>query len=239
MIVWLASYPRSGNTYLRLLLHHSLGMNTYSVYDDPLIEELELSDEVGHVRLPGPLETLAQAAELYFVKSHELPTDDRPAVYLVRDGRDAVVSYAHFLCAFFKHRGVMGQIGQRLFPQDFGRMLRDVIIGHRRLGRWQYGGWSQNVLAWTRRPRCQTLVVRYEELVAQPDVWLGKIAEMFRVQGGGGRPTSVPDFARLHERWPQFFRRGRPGAWKDEMPAEVQALFWHHHAEGMAAMGYA
>ena len=34
MIVWLASYPRSGNTFLRVVLHNVYGVSTYSVYED-------------------------------------------------------------------------------------------------------------------------------------------------------------------------------------------------------------
>ena len=34
VIVWLASYPRSGNTFLRIVLHRLYGVPTYSVYDD-------------------------------------------------------------------------------------------------------------------------------------------------------------------------------------------------------------
>lgn len=59
MIVWLASYPRSGNTYLRMLLHQLHGLKTYSVYDDPLLELLDGSAEaVGHEKLPGSLDGL-------------------------------------------------------------------------------------------------------------------------------------------------------------------------------------
>lgn len=38
MIIWLALYPRSDNTFLRLVLHKLFGVPTYSVYenDDPV-----------------------------------------------------------------------------------------------------------------------------------------------------------------------------------------------------------
>jgi hypothetical protein len=42
VIVWLASYPRSGNTFLRVVLHNLYGVPTYSVYedDDPVAERV-------------------------------------------------------------------------------------------------------------------------------------------------------------------------------------------------------
>jgi hypothetical protein len=237
MIVWLASYPRSGNTYLRLLLFHGLGLQTYSEYNDPLIEQLDMSEAVGHATLPGPLAEVVARPQQYFVKTHGLPIDDNPAVYLVRDGRDAVVSHAHFLSDFMRHRGLLGRAERWLGVPKFGTLLRQLIAGHRRLDRWRYGGWSRNALAWTQRERGPLLVVRYEDLVAAPDVWLGKVAEMFNLRGGG-QALPAPDFESLHARWPQFFRKGRSGAWRDEMTEEIQALFWQHHGEGMRALGY-
>lgn len=33
MIVWLSSFPRSGNTFLRIVLHRMYGLRTSVVYD--------------------------------------------------------------------------------------------------------------------------------------------------------------------------------------------------------------
>jgi hypothetical protein len=33
MIVWLASFPRSGNTFLRIVLHRHFGIRSAVVYD--------------------------------------------------------------------------------------------------------------------------------------------------------------------------------------------------------------
>jgi hypothetical protein len=237
MIIWLASYPRSGNTYLRLLLFHGLGLKTYSEYNDPLMEQLDMSEAVGHALLPGNLSELAAADECYLVKTHGLPSDDRPAVYLVRDGRDAVVSHARFLTEFMKHRGVVGRLERWLDVPRFSTLLRQLIVGHWRLDRMRYGGWSTNVLAWTRRTGGPLLVIRYEDLVAQPEVWLGRVVEAFSLRSGN-QALRVPDFASLHARWPQFFRKGRAGAWREEMSDDMHALFWQHHGEGMRALGY-
>ena len=40
--------------------------------------------------------------EVHFLKTHELASDDDgyPSIYVVRDGRDAVVSFAHYLIDF-------------------------------------------------------------------------------------------------------------------------------------------
>ena len=95
--VWLASYPRSGNTFLRIILQNFFRLPTYSIYNvqgqgfsDPSSAALEeapvlprdwrdsLSDEPG--------------AKPMLLKTHDRPEGDGPAIYLVRDGRAAIDS---------------------------------------------------------------------------------------------------------------------------------------------------
>jgi hypothetical protein len=38
MIVWLASFPRSGNTMLRILLHRFYGRLSYSLYEEGAVD---------------------------------------------------------------------------------------------------------------------------------------------------------------------------------------------------------
>lgn len=81
MIIWLASYPRSGNTYFRMLLNHIYGIKTRSVYDDPLLANLKGSSElVGHELLNGSLEDLDQSKEFFLLKRTTFPrTTDQPS----------------------------------------------------------------------------------------------------------------------------------------------------------------
>ena len=78
-MIWLASYPRSGNTLMRNILYEVYGLSSG-----------EFHREEGHY-----------LEEDYFshpfVKTHLLPLQLEPsdssirAVYIVRDGRDALV----------------------------------------------------------------------------------------------------------------------------------------------------
>src|SRR5262249_16232902 len=96
MIVWLASYPRSGNTFLRVALHALYGVPTYSVYDD----DDPVAQRAGPALLasppsPAPPPAMRDSPGTHFVKTHKRRKPDGcPAIYLVRDGRDAVVSHA-------------------------------------------------------------------------------------------------------------------------------------------------
>ena len=235
MIIWLASYPRSGNTFFRMLLHYTCGLKTYSIYNDPLFDRLEASDAIGHEPLPAPIQTLDRADEPYFVKTHDVPADDRPAIYLVRDGRDALVSFARFLQSFEQPRGhVKGIVNNLLGRTGFHTTLKNLITGRQR-----YGGWSGNVHAWLNRPAAaHTRVIRYEDLVAQPEHVLGQAMEGFGISMSAHDGQSMPDMASLHARWPQFFRKGRAGSWREEMPPELHELFWRHHERVMVELGY-
>lgn len=93
MIVKLASDPRSGNTFLRVVLHHLYGVPTDSVYDDddPVAQGVGPA-LVGYLPKPGRAR-MRDSGDVYYVKTHKRrKADGQPAICLVRDGRDAVVS---------------------------------------------------------------------------------------------------------------------------------------------------
>ena len=98
MLIWLASYPRSGNTYLRLLLSKTFGVTTWSVYDhdrntDRVFERASGQAQPTFTSSHALCDAAANSPDPCFVKTHELPEpgDTHPAVYLLRDGRAAVV----------------------------------------------------------------------------------------------------------------------------------------------------
>src|SRR4029453_245635 len=90
MRVWLASFPRSGNIFARLVLKEVYGIASDTVYPNEAGGKLArfLAETAGDQPSDRP----------WFTKTHEIAAADEssPGVYLVRDGRDAYVSYAHF-----------------------------------------------------------------------------------------------------------------------------------------------
>jgi hypothetical protein len=82
-MIWLASFPRSGNTFFRNVMFELYGLESYDYY--PLRGVKVRKD---YTSFP-------------IVKTHLLPwqiqpqDSNIPAIYLVRDGRDAIVSMAH------------------------------------------------------------------------------------------------------------------------------------------------
>ncbi len=130
MIVWLASYPRSGNTFTRIVLHHIYGAPTYTTAAaaDDLSFDQGAGDLTGHrlldprfsIRTPRDIrnayiQELEDSEEVYFIKTHaeaRFPEyQNSRAIVLVRDARDVFVSLAHYymnvLCTwprFWKNR---------------------------------------------------------------------------------------------------------------------------------------
>ena len=233
MIIWLASYPRSGNTFLRMLLFHGYGIPTSSVHQDARLQKLGAADTIGHQPLPGSIAELARSPELYFVKTHDLPSDNYPALYVVRDGRDALVSYARYQLTFQGGKSRLRTRVKDFFGGDsFRGVLQSLIVGS------PFGTWSQHVLAWTRRENSVTFLIRYEDLVQAPERWVAQALAALPVQPVAPTGFQSPDFAALNARWPEFFRKGQVGAWREEMPEDLQKLFWTHHGEAMRALSY-
>ncbi len=218
-MIWLASFPRSGNTFFRIVLHEVYGISS------------------GHLRPPEGREgDWEKDLDFPVVKTHVEPHDlypndpAIPAVYIVRDGRDAMVSISH-------HRRDIVVPGS-----DYLRNMDEAIRAEN--GSF-FGGWSRNADAWVKRA---SIVIRFEELIEDP---IGK-AEKLRdiLDMPEPRVSNLPSFEDLQSKpmpygrradgeWRQkFFRRGKVGAWKDEMPETMQQLFWELHGETMERLGY-
>ncbi|MFZ5502857.1 MAG: hypothetical protein ACOY3V_04920 [Pseudomonadota bacterium] len=91
-IIWLASWPRSGNTFLRTILWQCFGLRLTSIYPTDVAENDKLADYVGHA---DPSQ-LATSGCIPLVKTHELQPNNYPAIYVVRNGLVATMSLWQF-----------------------------------------------------------------------------------------------------------------------------------------------
>ena len=112
--------------------------------------------------------------------------------------------------------------------------LRDLIVE-----KDSFGGWAGHVLAWMNRPGLQ-VNAKFEELVTAaepvPMVQHALKAVGFVPAASTQRHELPPSFAELQRQAPLFFRRGKIGAWRDEMPADLLDLFWRNLGEAMERM---
>lgn len=220
MIVWLASYPRSGNTLFRIVLKQVYGLDSYSVYGDRDITRMGAAELIGHKGLSTSIDAMRTRAPMFIVKTHGLgyQTSD-PAIYLVRDVRDALVSHAHY------HIDIEG-------GNDFVAVLQRLAIS-----KPLFGGWSENARSWTVYP--STVVVKYEDMVEDP---VGVVSEALAQAGIMDEPIGVhgriPTFEELHAKWPEFFRRGRVRQWESELSPAQEEMIWQAHGAMMTYLGY-
>lgn len=220
MIVWLASFPRSGNTLLRIVLNRCFGLRSYSVYDDKAYFSTNpaMAEVTGHqahgLRMKEFIEQSRASPDIRYIKTHALPEDDAQAIYVVRDGRAALVSYRWYL------QSISGA----------EEPLEPVVLGET----WA-GDWSAHVRAWLLNGRPNTLAVRYERLAVGDADTLGAIGAFL------GRDQIAAfdiDFEDLRAIESQFFRSGLDGASIAELERDCGPLFHAHHGDAMRALGY-
>ncbi|NBW74168.1 MAG: hypothetical protein EBR34_00040 [Sphingomonadaceae bacterium] len=202
--MWLASYPRSGNTFLRVLLNAGFGTKVGSKYDE---DYSAFSEAFGTA--------LGRASPDLFriVKTHDIETDAQPAIYIVRDGRAAIVSYYHYCRRF-----------------EFERSLESIIDGQT-----PFGSWSSHFGGWNPGRRGNTLLLRFEEVVARPEEAIEQLAEFLGTTPTGGFKG---DFAKLQKTSPDFFRSGSNAKNSAELTAEQLKQFDALHGDLMHELGY-
>lgn len=222
MIVWLASYPRSGNTLTRTMLNRTFGVETYSEYNDryDIGSREDVSASVGHKSYPGRWEDffprLAADEAVHVVKTHGPPKDGHPAIYVVRDGRSAMVSERHF----FRNRSLAA----------IKYSLRELVDGA------SFGGnWSSHLDAWQPLLRPRTLFLRYEEIVEEPGRIVALLGRFLRLS-----PLAAwrNPFEIQRELLPSFFRTGSDPANLAEWTPRDLGHFWNRHERWMRILGY-
>lgn len=165
--VHLVSYPRSGNTLVREYFAILQGAPQLSVYDDDVVR-------------PRAAALTEALDKLELVKSHQLPTDGSPMVYLVRDGRNAALS---FLFMSF------------LFGGHCASQLSEVFDAIRQLDATE-GSWTNHVAAALERAETRpTLIVRCEDLVETPEAVLAGIT---RFMGAEVSEATLAECVRQH-----------------------------------------
>ena len=144
--VFLVSYPKSGNTWVRLLvanLTHPVEQVTL-VGADRIIPSVDGQSRKFFEQMPRPR----------VIKSHyPFCQNYKRVIYVVRDPRDVAVSQYHF------------QIKRRVLEEGFpiDEFIPSFIAGEV----CAYGSWGENVASWlgARQGDPNFLLVRYEDLL--------------------------------------------------------------------------
>lgn len=154
-LIWIASYPRSGNTFLRTILWQCFGLPSASAYKNDLGGNKLLEEYIGHIEYGPDMQKRLQEHNCPLVKTHEYDKDNYPAIYVIRDGRAACVSLWKFY--------------SRSLP------LKDIIDG-----RHPFGTWSNHIQSWDPWNRPNTLLLEYEDMRSDLPTVLNSISEYLK-----------------------------------------------------------
>lgn len=222
-MIWLASFPRSGNTFFRNVLYEVYGISSSSYHQDP---KLDFDEDYPNFPV---------------VKTHLRPSQlppqykDCKSVYLIRDGRDSMVSIAH-------HRKDIVDPGSDYY--------NNLLLATLALDDSYFGGWSKNVTEWVEKA---DIVISFKDLIADPITELEKLRAIMDLPPPD--LSKLPTFKDLKYGTPKYgadnsknkivdlaqknFRKGKVSGYLSEMPLDIQDLFQNLHGEVLSQHNYA
>ena len=201
MIIWLASYPKSGNTWVRSIIS-SLIYSSDGIFNFKLLRKIDQFHEKKYlkdfVNDFGNFELIKKnwiAAQdklnldnsIKFFKTHQGKytvgkdnfTNDENTVaviYIVRDPRNVVTSISNHYTLSIK--------------ESLKFMMSDTIIGNKKSFEESYkekksgiltllGKWNNHYRSWTRK-KGNLLLIKYEDLIFNPSAEILKISSFLK-----------------------------------------------------------
>ncbi len=244
-IIWIASFPKSGNTWVRNFLHNLLrpqaethdinkmiGLTAYEIterwYEGLLPKPIKdcSHEQVARVRGQAQQRIADETDGIVFVKTHNAMMQDRGhrlinpqvtagAIYIVRNPLDVAASYAHHLGKDVD-TSIAAMNTKGYQTPNFKHVVYEL-----------YGSWSEHVMSWTRKANPALHVVRYEDMLASPETAFGKLCEFLLLQPSAEdlrRAIEKSAFERLKE------QEEAGGFW--EKPKQAKSFFREGKAGG-------
>lgn len=244
-LFWLASYPKSGNTWVRLFLHNFV-MQPSRPYDINRLNDFSTSEDMAvhyrrHDPRPASRYTIEDVQRLrplvhrdlqasrpgtVFVKTHNAalvvcgtplltPEVTAGAIYVLRDPRDVAVSYSH-------HFGITldETIALMANPEAMTGGTETRVLG-------RPSSWSRHVESWTRSANRAIHVVRYEDMLADPVATFAGVIRFFGFEPPRTRLERAIAFSNFGELQSQERRAGFR-----ERPATARQFFRAGRAGG-------
>jgi len=197
-IVWLASFPKSGNTWTRAFLHNLLNVlkgesgatqdiNNLNEYTTWEISAQAFSDVLGKdatkasrgeisAARPKVQQSIADETDgVMFVKTHNALVVDRGAPTInsaITSGAIYIVRNPLDVAISYGHHmsATTDDAIKHMETQGFETRITDNSVYE------VYGSWSQHVFSWTRKPNRALYVLRYEDMHADPEKAFGGLA---------------------------------------------------------------
>jgi hypothetical protein len=220
-IIWLASYPKSGNTWFRIFLTNlrggrkdPAGINNLDstpgtslrvVFDEEVgIEASDLTmDEIDRLRPEAYVQLEKQAEGTLFMKVHDayqvndkntplFPAEaTRGVIYIIRNPLDVAVSFAH-------HSGLdYDTVVSKMADEDFASCDRTGRL-HNQL-RQKLFSWSSHVKSWTEQTCFGVCVIRFEDMLRKPAETFEKAVKFSGLQYGKEETMKALEYSSFEE----------------------------------------
>jgi len=199
MIIWLASYPKSGNTWLRAFISSYLYLDS-KYFDFNIIKKIERFPHPEQFEnigiLPQNLKNFEEVVKAWiplqkkinennkinFLKTHNAfgslnnyPFTDKNntlgLIYLVRDPRDVLISYSKHL-----DKDIDKTLKYILTDEHMG-VLHSKINVHCEIR----GSWARNYNSWKNFNLAEKIIIRYEDLLENPFKTFSKIINYLQI----------------------------------------------------------
>ncbi len=236
--VLVASYPRSGSTWLRFMLFEILTEKD-AEFDDVNRHIPDVGGQRDAVALLPNQGRLIRTEEAF-------RPDYRRAIYIVRDGRDVALSeYAY-------------QKAQGWIDCSFDDYLKMFVNGNASA----YGSWEEHARSWIESPlnaRGDLMLVSYRELKQKCEPTLTRIAEFLKVRvpaqviQNAIQNNNLQNMRKKEDRAPQigydprtksiaeekrFVRSGAVGGWRERLTSAQAEYLQRNTGRMLVRLGF-
>jgi len=274
-IVWLASYPKSGNTWCRVFLSNYLNktketvdinnLQIGSIFSSKHIIEdntgLDISEytenECDELRNFAFTKWAENFDDFAFFKTHDayLPLDSgenmfpvkstKAAIYFIRNPLDVTISFAnHLACTIDKS---INRLCDKNFciaasKKKFNQQVRQKLLS-----------WDLHVKSWTEQNDFPVLVIRYEDMLLNPQKEFKKILKFLKIKTDNNKlnssiKNSSFDKMKLLEKktgfkekpssCKKFFNVGKSGYYKEILSENQIKKIIKEQKDSMKKFGY-
>ena len=267
MIFWIASYPKSGNTWIRLLISNYLGSNDLNLFNnlkyiqrfpdkkffEGIIHEDDLKKDDMKIfkHFIDAQEKINLNNELNILKTHNFAgsifgypftnsQNSCGAIYIIRDPRSVVVSHAY-------HHGYD-------FEKSTNRILDKTVIAVNDGYLEARLSWNVHYLSW-KNINIPKIILRYEDLIDDPYNSFLKILEFINqfkkididekrilksiISCGFSNLSKMESEEGFEETQNnKFFRKGKKDSWKNELNLDLRKKLEDNFKNEMVELGY-
>jgi len=239
--IYLISYPKSGNTWMRYLVAYA----TWPELVD--IDLVEMASYIPSFQLEHDtammIDSTSPCNQLKhrIIKEHHAyniltQQNVKRVIYLVRDGRDAIVSYWHYC----------NQRDQTAIP-----LSKFIEISAK--PEHSFGSWKDHVMGWVNSPLDSKLIIRYENMLVNTEHWLRAVLNFAEIEASDSvirqavNRASFDSMKKLELtkgfnldqlKSVEFIRQGKEGSWEDTFGVNDLELFRRFHGGCISELGY-